>query len=81
MLTYAAGFNYRWHSENFTVPNVISGQPVETNIRIRTTGMIYSLSIISNDRGPRDIAASALGIAVRPAAENPPSTTRTCPVI
>jgi len=44
-LTYAAGFNYRsGTSDNFTVPNVISGQPVETNIHIRTTGMIYSLS-------------------------------------
>jgi len=44
-LTYAAGFNYRaGTSEDFTVQNVLSGQPYTTNIHIRTMGMIYSLS-------------------------------------
>jgi len=44
-LTYAAGFNYRaGTSEDFTVQNVLSGQPYITNIHVRTMGMIYSLS-------------------------------------
>jgi len=44
-LTYAAGFNYRaGTSADFTVQNVLSGQPITTNIHVRTMGMIYSLS-------------------------------------
>jgi hypothetical protein len=44
-LTYAAGFNYRsGTSDNITVRNLISHQPVDTQIGIRTMGMIYSVS-------------------------------------
>jgi hypothetical protein len=44
-LTYAAGFNYRsGTSDSITVSNLISRQPVNTEIGIRTMGMIYSLS-------------------------------------
>jgi hypothetical protein len=44
-LTYAAGFNYRsGTTDNITVSNLISRQPVETAIGIRTMGMIYSIS-------------------------------------
>jgi hypothetical protein len=44
-LTYAAGFNYRsGTSESITLRNLISRQPVNTEIGIRTMGMIYSVS-------------------------------------
>jgi hypothetical protein len=44
-LTYAAGFNYRsGTSDSITLKNLISNQPVTTNISIRTMGMIYSVS-------------------------------------
>ena len=44
-LTYAAGFNYRSGTTNsITVRNLISRQPVNTDIHIRTMGMIYSVS-------------------------------------
>lgn len=44
-LTYAAGFNYRsGTSDSITVRNLISRQPVTTDIGIRTMGMIYSVS-------------------------------------
>jgi long-subunit fatty acid transport protein len=44
-LTYAAGFNYRsGKSDSLAVPNVLSGQPLLTDIHIRTMGGIYSLS-------------------------------------
>jgi hypothetical protein len=44
-LTYAAGFNYRsGTSDSITVSNLISRQPVNTDIHIRTMGMIYSVS-------------------------------------
>jgi hypothetical protein len=44
-LTYAAGFNYRsGTTDSVTVRNLISRQPVTTDIGIRTMGMIYSVS-------------------------------------
>jgi len=44
-LTYAAGFNYRsGTSESITIRNLISSQPVNTEVGIRTMGMIYSVS-------------------------------------
>ncbi len=44
-LSYAAGVNYRGGtSNNITVRNLLSGQPLQTTIAIKTIGMIYSLS-------------------------------------
>jgi hypothetical protein len=44
-LSYAAGVNYSGGtSDNLVLHNLLSGQPVQTTIGIRTIGMIYSLS-------------------------------------
>ena len=44
-LSYAAGVNYRGGTvDNLVVRNLLSGQPIQTSIGIRTIGMIYSLA-------------------------------------
>jgi hypothetical protein len=44
-LSYAAGVNYSGGtSDNLVLHNLLSGQPVQTTIGIRTFGMIYSLA-------------------------------------
>ena len=44
-LTYAAGFNYRGGtSENLKLKNVLNSPEINTNIGVRTMGMIYSVS-------------------------------------
>jgi hypothetical protein len=44
-LSYAAGVNYRGGtSHNIVLRNLISGEPVQTAIKISAIGMIYSLS-------------------------------------
>jgi hypothetical protein len=44
-LTYAAGFNYRGGTTDTVVlRNVLTGAPIETQVGVRTIGMIYSLA-------------------------------------
>jgi hypothetical protein len=44
-LSYAAGVNYSGGtSDNLVLSNVLSGQPVQTMIHVRTIGMIYSMA-------------------------------------